>query len=585
MDAPASSDPSRNIRYQPDEAPPRLLSLGLGLQYVVLAISGIVLTPAIVIRSAGGSEEYLTWAVFAALCVCGVCTVLQAKQVGRIGAGYILLMGTSGAFIAACVSALEEGGPGLMATLVVASSLFQFAFASRLSMLRRLITPLLGGLVIMLISVTVMPIGYDMLLDIPEGAVPVGAPLSALATLVCSVALGLLGKGAWRLWAPVLGIVAGCSVSAFYGLFDGARVAAAPWIGLPGSAWPGLSVDVGPAFWGLLPVFVLATMVGAIETVGDAVGIQQISWRNRRATDFRAVQGAVTADGVGNLLSGLLGTVPNTTYSSPVAITELTGVASRSVGVAIGVLFGAIAFLPKLSALILAIPSPVVAAYLLLLLGMLFALGMRIVVQDGIDYRKAIVVGVAYWLGTGFQAQELYPEFLGESLTQFLSNGMTSGGLAAVLMIILMNLGNPRRRKLEARLDVKSLPKIEEFLRTFAKDMKWSRPATRRLCAAAEEALLSLSRDGDGADGPRFLLLVVQGTGKSAELEFNASAIKENLEDRLKLLGQWAEESSEREVSLRLLRHYATSVRHQQYHEADVVSITVDAAAEATPNA
>ena len=584
MDAPSSSQSSRNIRYQPDESPPHILSFGLGLQYVVLSISGIVLTPAIVIRSAGGSEEYLTWAVFAALCVCGVCTVIQAKQVGRVGAGYILLMGTSGAFIAACVSALEVGGPGLMATLVVASSLFQFAFASRLSMLRRLITPLLGGLVIMLISVTVMPLGYDMLLDIPEGAVPAGAPLSFLATLVCSVALGLLGKGALRLWAPVLGIVAGCIVSAFYGMFDGARVAAAPWIGLPGAGWPGLNLDIGPAFWGLLPVFVLATMVGAIETVGDAVGIQQISWRKRRATDFRAVQGAVTADGVGNLLSGLLGTVPNTTYSSPVAVTELTGVASRSVGLAIGILLGAIAFLPKLTALILAIPSPVVAAYLLLLLGMLFALGMRIVVQDGVDYRKAIIIGVAFWLGTGFQSQEFYPDFLGDTLTQFLSNGMTSGGLAAVLMIIVMNLGNPRRRKLETLLDVKSLPKIEEFLSAFAKEKQWSPPATRRLCAAAEEALLSLVRDEDGTEVPRFLLLVVQGTSEAAELEFDASDIKENLEDRLKLLGQWAEESSEREVSLRLLRHYATSVRHQQYHEADVVSVTVHAATEANPD-
>ena len=584
MDAPPSSHTSKTIRYQPDESPPHLLSVGLGLQYVVLSIAGIVLTPAIVIRAAGGSEDFLTWAVFAALCVCGVCTVLQAKKVGRIGAGYILLMGTSGAFIAASVSALQEGGPALMATLVVASSLFQFAFASRLSMLRRLITPLLGGLVIMLIAVTVMPIGYEMLTDVPEGAAPAGAPLSALATLVCSVALGLLGKGAWRLWAPVLGIVAGCVVSAFYGMFDGARVAAAPWVGLPGAGWPGLHPDLGPAFWGLLPVFVLATMVGAIETVGDAVGIQQISWRDRRATDFRAVQGAVTADGVGNLLSGLLGTVPNTTYSSPVAITELTGVASRSVGVAIGILMAAIAFLPKVTALILAIPSPVVAAYLIVLLGMLFTLGMRIIVHDGVDYRKAIVVGVAFWLGTGFQAQEFYPEFLGETLTQFLSNGMTSGGLAAILMIIVMNLGNPRRRRLETRLDVKSLSKIEDFLRAFAKDVKWSRPATRRLCAAAEEALLSLLRDEHSDEMPRFLLLVVQGTGKEAELEFNVSEIKENLEDRLKLLGQWAEESSEREVSLRLLRHYATSVRHQQYHEADVVSVTVDATVDASPD-
>ena len=120
------------------------------------AIAGIVLTPAIVVRAAGGSDSYLTWAVFAAAAVSGISTILQAVRVGRIGAGYLLLMGTSGAFIAVCVAALVEGGPGLLATLVVASSLFQFLLAARLSLLRRLLTPTVAGTVIMLIAVTVI---------------------------------------------------------------------------------------------------------------------------------------------------------------------------------------------------------------------------------------------------------------------------------------------------------------------------------------------------------------------------------------------------------------------------------------------
>ena len=110
------------------------------------------------------------------------------------------------------------------------------------------------------------------------------------------------------------------------------------------------------------------TLVGAIETVGDAVAIQHISWRQPRAVDFRAVQGAVAADGVGNLLSGLAGTVPNTTYSSSISIAELTGVGARSVGIAVGAVFLALAFLPKALAVVLAIPGPVAAAYLTVLL-------------------------------------------------------------------------------------------------------------------------------------------------------------------------------------------------------------------------
>lgn len=67
--------------------------------------------------------------------------MVQARRFGRFGAGYILLMGTSGAFIAVSVGALAQGGPGMLATLVAASALFRFLLASRLSLLRRLITP------------------------------------------------------------------------------------------------------------------------------------------------------------------------------------------------------------------------------------------------------------------------------------------------------------------------------------------------------------------------------------------------------------------------------------------------------------
>ena len=92
----------------------------------------------------------------------------------------MLLMGTSGAFIAVSVAALAKGGPAMLATLVVISALFQFALAARLSLLRRILTPTVAGTVIMLIAVTVMPIVFDTLGDVPESAVPVAAPLTGV---------------------------------------------------------------------------------------------------------------------------------------------------------------------------------------------------------------------------------------------------------------------------------------------------------------------------------------------------------------------------------------------------------------------
>ena len=574
---------SSTVRYEPHEQPPGLLAFGLGFQQAALCIAGVVLTPVIVIRIAGQGEPYLTWAVFAALLVCGITTVIQAVRVGRIGAGYPMLMGTSGAFIAVSVTALAAGGPAMLATLVTISALFQFALSARLSWLRRIITPTVAGTVVMLIAVTVMPIIFDTLVDVPEGTEAAAAPVSAAATMLVIVVLTLRASGVLRLWVPVIGLVTGCIVSSFFGLYDVQRVIEADWLGLPTSGWPGLDLGFGPTFWALLPAFVFVTLVGAIETVGDSMAIQKVAWRRPRATDFRVVQGAVAADGTGNLLSGLAGTVPNTTYSTSVAIAELTGVAARSVGVWIGVLFAAAAFLPKVSAALLAIPGPVAAAYITVLLALLFVLGMRMVVHDGVDYRKALIVGVSFWVGVGFQNQAIFADRLGEWWGTLLGNGMTSGGLTAIFLTLLFEAMGARRRRIETRLDTNALPKIDEFLREFAARRGWNENTTGRIRSAGEEALLSLvgrqEAGRDGGDDGRRLMVIARGDDRQAELEFIASAGEENLEDLMVLLSKHqSDDRVEHELSLRLLRHYASSVRHQQYHDTDIVTVRVDLA-------
>ena len=141
--------------------------------------------------------------------ICGLTTVVQATRIRRIGAGYILIMGSSGAFLAVCVSALKQGGPGLLASLIIIASLFQFALAAKLSLFRRIFTPTVAGTVLMLIPVTIGPLILGKIADVPAGASPAAVPVSAGVTLVLIVAIALRSSGAWRLWAPVVGIGAG----------------------------------------------------------------------------------------------------------------------------------------------------------------------------------------------------------------------------------------------------------------------------------------------------------------------------------------------------------------------------------------
>ncbi len=576
-----SAAETRGIRFQPDETPAPALSLGLGLQIVILSLAGIILIPTIVMRAGGASESYLSWAVFATVAICGATTILHAIRIWRIGTGHLVVMGPTGVYIAVCITAVAEGGPALMATLVVVSSVLPLALAARMPLFQRLLTPTLSATVLMLIPVTVMPAVFGLLTAVPDGTSVLASALSALAVLLVIVGIALKVTGAPRLWAPIVGVVAGSVVAAAFGLYDTGRVIEAPWIGFPTGEWAGFDLEFGPAFWALLPTFLLVTVIASVRTISGAVAIQRVSWRRPRAVDFRAVQGAITVDGLGNLLTGLAGTVPNASTTVGASVTELTGVASRHVGIATGAILVVIAFLPKALAVVLAIPGPVVAAYLGVLLAMIFIVGMSVAMRDGIDYRKGLIIGVSFWVGIGFQYDMIYPEHVSEIAGGLLRNGVMTGGAAAILMTLFVELTKPRRSRLVVAFETSSVPKIRSFLGIFADRNGWGAAMAARLDAACEETLLTLLHQDDGSDvaNPgRRLRLAVHREGTGAVVEFVVAAQDVNLQDRLALIGdEPGATPAEREVSLRLLRGLASSVHHQQYHGVDIVTVRVAA--------
>ena len=547
------------------------------MQAAVVTLAPIIIGVLIVMRAVDTSDSYLAWAAFAALFISGLTTVVQAVRFGRIGSGHILIMGTSGAFFAVCIAAIVQGGPALMASLIIVSSLFQFLLAAKLSLLRRIFTPVVAGSVIMLIAATVMPIVFNMVDDVPEGTPSFAAPLVAVVSLVVVAGLVLRGAPAVRLWAPIAALVVGCAISAGFGMYDAQIVLDAPWVGVPFSSWPGLDVTPGVEFWALLPAFIAVTIVGAIETVGDGVAIQRVSLRRPQATDFRVIQGCLNADGLGNFLSGIAGTLPNTTYSSSISLTEVTGVAARRVGVVIGVTMMALAFFPKIAAVLIAIPGPVVAAHATVFLGILFVQGMRIIIADGMDHRKATIAGVTFWVGVGFQNGWIYADQLGDGfLAILLGNGMTAGAIVAVLMMLFMEATTRRNRRLTVPLQNESLSEIDRFLRQFAQRARWNESSTERLASAGEETLAVLLQEHVDVETPLRLTVAARPEDYAAELEFVTSLEGENVEDHLAYLSKLPPVPDEREVSFRLLLHYASSVSHQKYHGVDIVTVRVE---------
>ena len=575
------TDPADSLTHQADEAAPFATTAASGLQHALLSMSGMVLIPAAAFRAAGATDSIVVWAVFASLLISGATIALHARPIGRFGAGYVLASGPTSAAIAVTVDAINVGGVSLLALLVVTAAAFQFAFAFKMSLLRRLLTPTVSGTALMLIPVSILPLMFDMFDDVP-GDLPVGVSSAcAIVTIVVIGGITLVGSNVLRTWAPLLGIAIGSMFAAVDGLYDFERIALAPWLGAP-TQWPahfasgfeGLDFE---AFAGLAPGFVLLFLICTIRTMSSALAIQSVSWRRRRALDFRAVQGAVALDALSNLAAGLAGTMPNGAQSVTVARTQLTGIASRSVGVVYGAVIVVVAFCPKAVALVLAVPTPVFAGYATVMLATTFAIGMRMVTADGVDHRQGLIVGLAFWFGAGCQYGFIFPEFVADFAGGMLKSALAAGGILAILLTALLLLVAPRRERLEVNLAVSALPALQEFAREFAARHRWPSNMADRLDAVVEESLLTLIGDDEGADGEQRRLLALFFNERDAGVvEFMAAGGQENIEDRLAVLSDTAtDESIERNVSLKLLRHLAAEVRHRQYHDVDILTARI----------
>ena len=283
MATPAAGNP----RYEAHESPPFLASLGLGLQFSLIASATLLVTPVIVASESGRGESYVVWMVFASLVVVGLSTLLQVRRLGPAGAGAVLPMFTAAFAIPFCITAVVDGGPATLTTLVIVSAVIQVVISKWLFILRRIVTPTVGGTVMMILSITLASVVFG-LLDRASEVEPVAAPLTALATLVIVAALTLRGSAVVRLWGPLIGIVGGCVVAAAFGIYDIDRVIQAPWVGLP-SEWPGLALDFGIPFWTLLPAFLFLGVIISIQVNGASIAMQRVSWREDRAVDFRQV--------------------------------------------------------------------------------------------------------------------------------------------------------------------------------------------------------------------------------------------------------------------------------------------------------
>ena len=166
-----------------------------------MATATLLVTPVIVANESGQGEDYLIWMVFASLVVVGLSTLLQVKRAGPVGAGSLLPMFTAAVSIPFCITAAHEGGPAALTTLVLACAIVQLVISKWLFILRRVVTPTVGGIVILILSITLASVVFKLLDDAAQED-PVTALVPALATLAVVAAITLRGAALLRLMGP-----------------------------------------------------------------------------------------------------------------------------------------------------------------------------------------------------------------------------------------------------------------------------------------------------------------------------------------------------------------------------------------------
>ena len=567
------------IHYEPDEKCPPLLGLLSALQIFIPNTISLIILAALVVRASDESDAYLSWVTFTVLAVTGAGMILQSLRLRHVGSGRLIVANFNVPFLAVCALALSVGGPGLLASLVVASTLVQSVLTLRLASLRRIFTQTVSGVVVMLVAVSAMPFIVSKAVTPPEGESTLLFLAPGMVALAAGVLISLQDKPVWRMWILTVTVAVGLLVAVPLGFYDTSIIADTPWVSLPDYRWPGLDLVVNADFWALLPVFVVVNLTAFMKAVGDLSVIYRASYRTQSAVDFRTVQGGLNVYGAGTLVSGLLGTLP---VAAPWAATAVyigfTGVAARSVGLYLGVLTIVVAFFSKFLAILVAIPSPVVSAAYIIIFAMLFIEGAKTVFTGQVDQKKATITGVAMVLGLSAGAFSTFFEGITGHLV---GNTIVIGGMAAIAMTLVTELSSFRARKLETELSQSSLAAVDDFLSQFADSHSWTEEGGNRLRLVGEEAIVSLleeERDGP-AEQKRSLVATIRPDSGAAELEIvvaSDDAIQGNIENRMAYLGQDQALEDEQELSVRILRHYASSVHHRKYYGIDIVSCRVD---------
>ena len=431
-------DPSR--LSDPDYEIPMAPRVALGMQHV-LAMFASNVTPSIIVAGAAGfafGGADMVFLIQMAMLFAGVATLFQTIGFGPVGARLPVMQGTSFAFVPIMIGIVKSSGMAALMGSVVVAGLFHAALGTIIGRIRHWFPPLVSGLVITTIGLYLIPVGIKYAAG---GAAdfqmnnPAWGDFSrwGLALVVIFVALGckFYTRGLTSSAAVLIGLVAGYVVGIATGAVNFGGIGKAAWFAIPMPFKYGIEFNM-TAIIGMC----LISIVSAIETVGDISGITK-GGAGREATD-KELAGGTYADGIGSAIAGVFGGLPNTSFSQNVGIVSMTGVMSRGV-VTIGAIFLIICgFVPKIGAVVAAMPISVLGGGVILMFGMVVSAGINMLAGVNWSRRNMMILATSISVGLGLQAVPKSMQHLPDTLEMLAVSGLLPVAVLAVVMNLVL---------------------------------------------------------------------------------------------------------------------------------------------------
>ncbi len=428
--------------YGLNDRPPLRETLFAAAQHL-LAIFVAIVTPPLIIASALKLDTDTTsFLVSMSLMVSGVATFIQCRRIGPVGCGLLCIQGTSFSFIGPIIAAGLAGGLPAVFGATVAGSVVEMFVSRILKYARRVVTPLVSGIVVTLIGMSLIKVGISACGG-GEAAKATGTFGSienvgiAALVLVLIVFFNRSSNRYLRMGSIVIGLVVGYAVSWSLGMVDFGSVQSYGGFNYPNPFKYGLSFDISSII-GLGLVY----LITSIEAYGDITANSLISGEPVEGETFmRRAQGGILADGFNSMLAGLaFCSFPNSIFAQNNGMIQLTGVASRYVGYFIAGMLVLLGVFPAVGIVFSLMPSPVLGGATLLMFGTVAAAGIRIIASQTINRKATLVMAISFSLGLSV---ELVPEILSQlpsTVQSIFSSGITTGGLAAIISNLVIRI-------------------------------------------------------------------------------------------------------------------------------------------------